>query len=114
MDCFDAGLPGMLSDEKRRGCLTDIAGLHVVHVPRELAPIERNVLDAGGNVYAETCGESVASTYPWPEQQEIEGGVVLPCIYLFKPAHSYIEVLKDLRYLLSKMEADNIMAVLEM
>ncbi|KAH3883176.1 hypothetical protein DPMN_007129 [Dreissena polymorpha] len=83
LDCYDAGLQCMLTDEKQRLYLTDIACLPVGHVQRELAPIVRNILDAGGNKYAETCGEPEPSTYPWPEQQDIRGGGVLPFTYFF-------------------------------
>ena len=78
-----------------------------------LAPIVRNILDAGGNKYAETCGEPEPSTYPWPEQQDIRGGGVLPFTYFFQPLHSHIEILKDLRDFILKMVAYNIMAVSE-
>ena len=96
----------MVTDNARQLMLSDVAGLPVGHVPRELAPSFQVVLDNGGTVHAEPCGDPVPSTYPWPEQHEVGGGVVLPCDYIIKPVQLfYDETLEELRDTVSQMEA---------
>ena len=77
----------MLTDDKRYLYLSDSVGLPVEHVPRELAPIFRSVLEDG----AQTFGDPVPSTHPWPEQHEPGGGIVLPCHYIIQPVSTCFE-----------------------
>ena len=67
LDTFDASKHDMLTDDKRYLYLSDIVGLPVRHVPRGMTPIFRSVLDDGGSAYAQTFGDPVPSTQPWPE-----------------------------------------------
>jgi len=67
----------MTTDNKRHLILSDVAGLPIRHVPRELATCFRDIIDNGGTVYAEPCGEHAPSSSPWPDQQEV-GEVIIP------------------------------------
>jgi len=68
--------------------LFDVTGLPIENVPRELATCFREVLDIGGTFYAEPYGEPAPSPSPWPEQQEVGGGVILQCNYIIRPLPS--------------------------
>lgn len=112
LDTFDATLHNLMTDEKRHLYLRDVAGLPCGHVPREIAPCFREVLDEGGTVYAEVSGEPIPSAYPWPEQQDIGGGVVLPCNYFIKPTtSSFNKTLENIQTTVSGMEAGSTMTV---
>lgn len=71
----------MITDEKRQLKLEDTAGLPAGHVPRGLSHCFRTIMDQGGHICAVTIGDPVPSFPPWPAQQEVGGGVVIPCHY---------------------------------
>ena len=52
LDTFNQCLHNLMTDEKRHLYLTDIASLPCGHVPREIAPCFRQVLDDGGKIHA--------------------------------------------------------------
>ena len=113
LSAFDTSKHSMLTDNKRQLYLSDIADLPVGHVPKELAPVFWMVLDTGGSIHAEVCGEPVPSSFPWPEQHEEGGGVVIPCNYILEPAATCFDgTVKCLKDTLSKMAADNSMDVM--
>jgi len=109
---FHPSLHSILTDEKRQLFISDIAGLPIGHVPRELAPCFRSVMDNGGSVYSEVCGEPFPSAYPWPQAHEIGDGVLLPCTYIIKPAAGdYCSAYDNLTTTLSEMAAGSSMTI---
>ena len=70
---------GMSTDNKRHLVLSDVAGLPIGHVPRELAICFREVLDNGRTVHAEPYGEPAPCFSSWPELHEADGDVALRC-----------------------------------
>lgn len=112
LETFDENMHNMSTDNKRQLVLSDVAGLPLGHVPRELAPCFREVLDKGGTVHAEPCGEPAPSSSPWPEQHEAGGGVNLPCHYVIKTLpSSYDQILSLLRQTVSQMKAGSAMTI---
>lgn len=92
-----------ITDAKRQLKLSDIAGLPIGHVPRCLSSHCRDVLDNGGEIYAEVTGQPVPSFHPWPEPNEEGGGVVLPCKYILTNI-DVNNLLNKLKELFSKLE----------
>ena len=110
---FESKFHTLSTDDKRQLTLADVAGLPVGHVPREIAPIFRMVLDDGGTVLSEPCGEPIPSTDPWPEQNESGGGVHIPCNYIIKPVQSLESVLSKLQHSISNMKAGKCMRIVQ-
>ena len=112
LETFNENMHNMTTDNKRHLMLSDVAGLPIGHVPRELATCFRDIIDNGGSVYAEPCGEPAPSSYPWPEQQEVGGGVIIPCHYIMRPLpSSYGQMLSQLRHIVSQMKAGSAMTI---
>ena len=40
------------------------------------------VLEDWGMFFSEPCGKPIPGTDPWPEQNESDGGVHIPCHYI--------------------------------
>lgn len=78
---FECSLHSITTDEKRGLFLKDVAGLPLGHVPRGLAGSFRDILDGGGEITAIVTGPPMPSFPPWPNPNDIGGGVVLPCHY---------------------------------
>ncbi|XP_048757423.2 uncharacterized protein LOC125667806 [Ostrea edulis] len=81
---FPPNIHNDITDEKRQLKVSDIAGLPIGHVPKCLSAHFRNILDNGGEIFAEVTGQPVVSFPPWPEPNEEGGGVVLPCKYILE------------------------------
>lgn len=112
LETFDENMHGMATDNARQLVLSDVAGLPIGHVPKELAICFREILDNDGTVHAEPCGDPVPSSSPWPEQHEVGGGVIIPCNYIIRPlSSSYEKVLSLLRHAVSQMKAGSAMTI---
>lgn len=82
---FTPDVHNNIKDEKRQLKLSDIAGLPIGHVPKCLSLHFRDILDNGGEIYAEVTGQPVPSFHPWPEPNE-EG------VVWFYPASTFSEI----------------------
>ncbi|XP_062618275.1 uncharacterized protein LOC134279876 [Saccostrea cucullata] len=97
-----------ITDEKRQLKVSDIAGLPIGHVPRCLSAHFRNILDNGGEIFAEVTGQPVPSFHPWPEPNKEGGGVVLPCKYILANVDGE-NLFNELKDFFSKLEEGDAM-----
>lgn len=107
---FDKSLHDTVTDEQKCLRLSDIAGLPVGHVPRVLASCFYNVLDCGGEVYANVTGDPVQSFPPWPAPNEKGGGAVIPCDFILVVCDKD-KVLTMLKETLQKMPECDVMSI---
>lgn len=87
----------MVTDEKRKLKLSDIAGLPIGHVPKCLSKLFRDILDEGGEITREATDQPKPSFPPWPKPNEEGGGIVIPC-------KDILSKLKDLNSCFKELE----------
>ena len=92
----------MSTDNKHQLVLFNVTGLPTENVPRELATCFKVVLDKSETIHSEPYGEPAPSLSPWPEQHEVDVGVILPCSYIIRHLPStYDQKLRLLRHTVS-------------